>query len=155
MWTVDTSPMWTVVFGPKVGFHLSNVDTKIKVYILMVRLAQLWNKHCPQKKKLSTVIMDTFPVDITCSLQWTLPVTKPVWTLSFWTLLCGHLWTVDTSLWTVYSFQQKISGGQIPNIMVVCLESHTFSRQHLMWTSHYYTVALPRIWRQYTQGDIM
>ncbi len=31
MWTVDTSPMWTVIFGPKVKFSLGNVDTKIQI----------------------------------------------------------------------------------------------------------------------------
>ncbi len=51
--------MWTVVFGPKMEFPLSNVDTKMKVLDFGV------NYHSIEKKnllteKVSTVIVDTF-----------------------------------------------------------------------------------------------
>ena len=85
--------MWTVVFGPKVEFPLSNVDTKIQVLDFDVQITSALKKYCPQKK-VSTVIMDTFSVD--SSLKWTIPIRKLVWTRP-----CGHTVIVDTVLWTV------------------------------------------------------
>ncbi len=70
--------MWTVVFGPKVEFHLSNVDTKIRVLDFDAQITTTLKKYCPQKK---------------CPE-------------SYGHFFCGHiplgtlsLWTVDT--WTV------------------------------------------------------
>ena len=31
MWSVNTSPMGTVIFGPQVKFSLDTVDTKIQI----------------------------------------------------------------------------------------------------------------------------
>ena len=60
--------MWTVVFGPKLKFHLSNVDTKIQALDFDVP------NTTKLKKILSTVKvstgMDTFSVDN--SLHWTI-----------------------------------------------------------------------------------
>ena len=41
--------MWTVVFGPKVGFPLSNVDTKNQVLDFYGQIIIAFKKYCPQK----------------------------------------------------------------------------------------------------------
>ncbi len=75
--------MWTVVFCPKVGFYLSNVDTNLK------------NTKCPQYQ------YGHFLVD--SSLQWTAVAMILLWTLlcgQFVVDRCGHDISVDTSLCT-------------------------------------------------------
>ncbi len=39
--------MWTAVFGPKVGFPLSNVDTKIQVLDFDGQITTALKKYCP------------------------------------------------------------------------------------------------------------
>ncbi len=79
--------MWTVVFCPKVGFYLGNVDTKIQLFYFGVHITKAQknsvHRKCPHNQ------YGHFLVD--SSLQWTAVVMILLWTLDL------H---VDTFLWT-------------------------------------------------------
>ena len=76
--------MWTVIFGPNLEFHLSNVDTKIKVLDFDSQITTTLKKYCQQKCDHSH--MDTFQQSAVDNFNGKISVDRlSLWTVDTWT----------------------------------------------------------------------